>query len=368
MAKQNIDSLRLRRQKVATLEALGWNSFFAEQALRLPDLAPARVSVEHKHFYRVVAACGEMRADVAGRLRHQATGRDGLPAVGDWVLVQPRPLEKRATIHHILERRSKLSRKAAGLETQEQILAANINTAFLLQSLNRDFNPRRLERYLAMAWDSGANPVVLLTKLDLSRDVGPFLDQVEVVAGGVPVHALSAITGEGLEGLDPYLRLGESVVMLGSSGVGKSTLVNQLAGAHLLEVREIREDDDRGRHTTAQRQLILLPRGGIVIDTPGMRELQLWAAGLDRTFADVEDLARECRFRDCKHEAEPGCRVRTALQEGILDPSRFHSYRKLGAELKYLERRRDAFSMAKEKEKWKKIHKTYNRMMRERGR
>jgi ribosome biogenesis GTPase len=353
---------------VATLEALGWNSFFAEQALGFPDLAPARVTVEHKHFYRVVAACGEMRADVAGRLRHRATGRDGFPAVGDWVLVQPLPLEKRATIHHILERRSKLSRKAAGLETQEQILAANINTAFLLQSLNRDFNPRRLERYLTMAWDSGANPVVLLTKLDLCRDVGPFLDQVEVVAGGVPVHALSAITGEGLESLDPYLRFGESVVMLGSSGVGKSTLVNQLAGAHLLEVREIREHDDRGRHTTAQRQLILLPRGGIVIDTPGMRELQLWAAGLDRTFADVEDLARECRFRDCNHETEPGCRVRTALQEGILDPSRFHSYRKLGAELKYLERRRDAFSMAKEKEKWKKIHKAYNRMMRERGR
>ena len=353
---------------MATLEALGWNSFFAEQARRFPGLAPARVTVEHKHFYRVVVECGEMRAEVAGRLRHQATGRDGFPAVGDWVLVQPRPLEKRATIHRILDRRSKLSRKAAGLETQEQILVANINTVFLLQSLNRDFNPRRLERYLTMAWDSGANPVVLLTKLDLCRAVRPFLDQVEVVAAGVPVHALSAITGDGLESIDPYLGIGQSVVMLGSSGVGKSTLVNHLAGAHLLEVGEIRYDDDRGRHTTAQRQLILLPRGGIVIDTPGMRELQPWAAGLDGTFADVEDLARECRFRDCKHEAEPGCRVRTALQEGILDGARFHSYRKLGAELKYLERRRDAVGMAQEKEKWKKIHKAYNRMMRERGR
>jgi ribosome biogenesis GTPase len=326
------------------------------------------VIVEHKHSYRVVLECGEMSAEVAGRLRHQATGREGFPAVGDWVLVQPRPVEQRATIHRILDRRSKLSRKAAGLESHEQILAANLNTVFLLQSLNRDFNPRRLERYLAMAWDSGANPVVLLTKLDLCNYVRPFLDQVEVVAAGVPVHALSAVTGEGLESLDPYLRIGQSVVMLGSSGVGKSTLVNHLAGVDLLEVREIREDDDRGRHTTAHRQLILLPRGGIVIDTPGMRELQLWAAGLDRTFADVEDLTHGCRFRDCKHEAEPGCGVRTALQEGILDPARFHSYLKLRAELKYLERRRDAFAMAKEKEKWKKIHKAYNRMMRERGR
>lgn len=353
---------------MATLEALGWNSFFAEQARGFSDLAPARVTVEHRRFYYVVLECGEMSAEVAGRLRHQATGREGFPAVGDWVLVQSRPLEKRATIHRILDRRSKLSRKAAGLETQEQILAANINTVFVLQSLNRDFNPRRLERYLTMTWDGGANPVVLLTKLDLCRDVRPFLDELEVVAAGIPVHALSSITGEGLESLDPYLRIGQSVVMLGSSGVGKSTLVNHLAGAHLLEVREIREDDDRGRHTTAHRQLILLPRGGIVIDTPGMRELQLWGAGLDRTFADVEELAHECRFRDCKHEAEPDCRVRTALQEGILDPARLQSYRRLGAELKYLERRRDAFAMAKEKEKWKKMHRAYNRMMRERGR
>jgi ribosome biogenesis GTPase / thiamine phosphate phosphatase len=353
---------------VATLEALGWNSFFAVQARRFPDLEPARVTVEHKHFYRVMLQGGELRAEVAGRLRHQATGREGFPAVGDWVLVQPRPLEQRATIHRVLDRRSKISRKVAGLETQEQILAANINTAFLLQSLNRDFNARRLERYLTMVWDSGASPVVLLTKQDLCLDVRPFLDQVEAIAGGVAVHALSAITGDGLESLDPYLRIGESVVMLGSSGVGKSTLVNRLAGADLLEVQEIRDDDARGRHTTAQRQLILLPRGSIVIDTPGLRELQLWTAGFDRTFTDIEELAHECRFRDCKHEAEPGCRVRTALEEGVLDPARFQSYRKLGAEMKYLERRRDAFSRAKEKEKWKKIHRAYNRMMRERGR
>jgi ribosome biogenesis GTPase / thiamine phosphate phosphatase len=353
---------------VATLEALGWNEFFAAQARKFPDHAPARVTVEDRHFYRVMVEGGGMRAEVAGRLRHQATGREGFPAVGDWVLLQPRPLERRATIHRILDRRSKLSRKAAGLETQEQILAANINTAFLLQSLNRDFNLRRLERYLTMVWDSGANPVVLLTKQDLCLNIRPFVDRVTAVAAGVPVHALSAVTGEGLESLDPYLRIGESVVMLGSSGVGKSTLVNRLAGADLLEVREIRDDDDRGRHTTAQRQLILLPRGSIVIDTPGMRELHLWTAGLDRTFADIEDLAQECRFRDCKHESEPGCRVHTALQDGILDQERFQSYRKLGAELKYLERRRDASSQAREKAKWKKIHKAYKRMLRERGR
>jgi len=353
---------------LATLEALGWNSFFAEQAQRFPDLVPARVTAEHKQLYRVMAEFGEMSAEVAGRLRHQATGREGFPTIGDWVLIQPRPLEQRATIHRILDRRSKFSRKAAGVETQEQIIAANINTVFLLQSLNRDFNPRRLERYLAIAWESGANPVVLLTKLDLCPDVRPFLDEAAAVAAGVRVHALSAITGEGLESLDPYLGMGQSVVMLGSSGVGKSTLVNRLAGENLLEVREIRDSDDRGRHTTTHRQLIVLARGGIVIDTPGMRELQLWAAGFDRTFADIEDLAHECRFRDCRHEAEPGCRVRTALQEGILDPARFQSYRKLGAELKYLERRRDAFSMAQEKKKWKKIHKAYNKLMRERGR
>lgn len=351
-----------------SLEALGWNSFFEEQVQESREFAPARVSEEHKQMYRVLSESGEMLAEVSGKLRHQAKGRDGFPAVGDWVLVTPDPIGQSATIHRILNRRSKFSRKVAGVKTEEQVLAANIDTVFLLQSLNRDFNPRRLERYLTVAWESGVNPVVLLTKLDLCDDVRPFLVQVEEIAPAIPVHGLSALTGQGIEQLDCYLAMGQTVALLGSSGVGKSTLVNRLAGRDIMKVREIRDDDDRGRHTTSARQIILLPRGGILIDTPGLRELQLWGegSGLDRSFGDIDELSRQCRFRDCRHDSEPGCAVRQALAARRLDGSRMESYLKLRAELNYLERKRDIRAQLAEKKRWKRIHRDFNRRMRAR--
>ncbi len=347
------------------LDALGWNSFYESHVSpsEREIYAPARVSEEQKNLYRLLTRYGELIAEVSGKLRHEAENREDFPAVGDWVLAQARPQEGRATIHRILPRRSKFSRKSAGEKTSEQIVAANIDTIFLVSSLNRELNLRRIERYLTLAWESGARPVILLNKADLCDDPKSEVREVESVAPGLPIHVISARTGQGLETLDPYLGPGQTVALLGSSGVGKSTLVNALVGEELLRVREIREDDDRGRHTTTYRQLIVLPQGGILIDTPGMRELRLWESesGLQRTFHEIESLAGQCHFRDCRHETEPGCAVREALDSGALDSERFESFRKLERELAYLARKQDTLAMIEEKKRWKKIHKQFKR-------
>jgi ribosome biogenesis GTPase len=340
------------------LQTLGWNPDLEEafEQYRAQGLTPARVAVQHRGgIYLVYSELGELTVDTPGRLVHEAAGSGELPAVGDWVALAPRLEEGTGTIQAVLPRRTKFSRKAAWQATQEQVLAANIDVVFLVTSLNEDLNLRRLERYLTLAWESGAQPVIVLTKVDLADDVAAKVLEVESVALGVPVHAISSLTGDGLDLVRSHLAPGKTIALLGSSGVGKSTLVNTLAGAELLAVQEIREDG-RGRHTTTHRELIVLPEGGIVVDTPGMRELQLWEApeGISDAFDDVETIAVGCRFNDCAHGTEPGCAIRAALEDGTLAQERWDSYEKLERELAHLERKVDKRLQSTEKKRWAK--------------
>jgi ribosome biogenesis GTPase / thiamine phosphate phosphatase len=323
------------------LESLGWDASFAEafRPYQLDGLVPARAAVEHRSEYVVYAELGELRAVPAGRLRHA----DEHPAVGDWLAVAPRADEGRATIDAVLPRRSAFVRKVALAETKPQVVAANVDVVFVVCGLDLNYNIRRIERYLALAWESGAQPVVLLTKADLCEGLPSRMCEVESIAYDVPVHAVSAPRGDGVETVRSYVPAGRTAALLGSSGVGKSTLVNALVGDRVLATREVREDG-RGRHTTTYRQLVPLPGGGLVIDTPGMRELQLWEAsvGLDAAFDDIGELAARCRFTDCAHGKEPGCAVRAALAGGTLDVERFESWRKLQRELERLAQKQDA--------------------------
>ena len=350
------------------LHELGWSSFF-QQHLKTSDARiPARVIEEQRSAYRVACESGELIAETSGHLRHMTAATAGRPAVGDWVLIEARYAERRATIHEVLPRKTKFSRKAAGQETTEQIVAANIDSVFLMTSLNADLNLRRIERYLTIVWESGAQPIVLLSKADLCVDSMAAMEAVAGIAFGVPIHVLSAVTGDGLEDLQGYLKPGQTVALLGSSGVGKSTLINRLLGATVQKVRDIRDDDDRGRHTTTARRLFLLPKGGMLIDTPGMRELQLWDVddGLSQTFDDIEILARDCRFRDCRHQSEPGCAVQLALSRDELSNERFESYCKLRRELNYLTRKQDVLARIEENRKWKRTHKAVRELYKNR--
>ncbi len=322
------------------------------------NMIPGRIALEHKHMYRIFTEQGELLGEISGKMRHQATSREDYPAVGDWVVITPRAEEKKATIHAILPRTSKFSRKVAGSTTEEQIVAVNVDTVFLVNALNNDYNLRRLERYLILAWESGANPVIVLSKADLCDDVAGRLAEVESIAMGVPVHVISTEQDEGIDSLTPYIQPGRTVALLGSSGVGKSTLINRIRGEEKQRVNDVRAGDDRGKHTTTHRELICLPQGGIVIDTPGMRELQMWEAdeGFRDAFEDIEELAERCQFSDCRHLKEPGCAVNEALGEGSLDHERYANYQKLQRELAYLARKEDARARLAEKDRWKKIN------------
>ncbi|HEU4965235.1 MAG TPA: ribosome small subunit-dependent GTPase A [Bacilli bacterium] len=343
------------------LNNLGWKPVFEEAFATFAEqgLTVGRVALEHKRIYRVYSEHGELLSEVSGKMRYVATGREDYPAVGDWVVIDARPEEGKATIRAILPRSSKFSRKQAGETTEVQLVATNVDTLFLVNALNSDFNLRKIERYLIMAWESGANPVILLSKADLCDDVDEKLAAVENVAIGVPIHVVSSLQNEGLDALRPYVSDGQTVALIGSSGVGKSTLINRLIGEEVMETGGIREDDDKGRHTTTHRELIVLPEGGLLIDTPGMRELQLWEAdeGFDNSFRDIEELAEACRFGDCEHRSEPGCAVKAALTDGTLDQGRFQNYLKMQRELAYLARKEDQRLAMAERDKWKALSK-----------
>jgi ribosome biogenesis GTPase / thiamine phosphate phosphatase len=323
-----------------TLEELGWSAFFADafEPYKREDTVPARVAVRHHGPCELFTGRGPLGGVPMGRLED-----DELPAVGDWVVARTLPGERRALIEAVLPRRSAFKRQEAGKRSVEQVVAANVDTVFLVSAFAHDLNVRRTERYLTAAWESGAEPVIVLNKADLSPDPAAEAAAIEAIAFGVPVHAVSAASGDGLEVLQSYLARGRTVALLGSSGVGKSTLVNRLAGDRVMKVRDLRQDG-RGRHTTTHRELVPLPGGGLLLDTPGMRELQLWAGeeALDSTFDDVVSLFDGCRFSDCSHEREPGCAVQAAIMSGTLSRERYESWRKLQRELRRLEIRQDA--------------------------
>jgi ribosome biogenesis GTPase len=360
------------------LAELGWDSVWAEALARLeaPNASPARVAREDKGAYLVLSEFGELRARLSGRFfydvqstgggaylavrefdelrplmseryHHDTQSRDKLPAVGDWVAVRAQPEQGEATICALLPRRSILARKAASKEdeaeeTAQQVLVANVDTAFLVTGLDGNFNPRRIERYVTLVTASGVAPVVVLNKTDLCDDVDARVAEVERVAGGVPVHAMSAVEDDGVDVLNWYLGTGKTIVFLGSSGVGKSTIINRLLGEGRQKVTAISGPIGKGMHTTSNRELIALPGGAMLIDTPGMRELHVWAdeGALSETFEDIEELIVQCRFRDCRHQSEPGCAVKAAIEDGSLSPERFSNYLRLQRELASLARRR----------------------------
>ncbi len=341
------------------LLTLGWDPFFAKafEPFNTGEFLPARVAVQHKGHYLLYSELGELQGKITGRLRHRAAGIRDFPTTGDWVVIRARPGEGAATITEILPRRTKFSRKVAGPTTEEQIIAANIDKALIVSGLDEDFNPRRIERYLVLATESGAEPVIVLNKADLCDDLPDVLNEVDTLSGGAPVLVTSVKRNEGLDQLAASIGEGKTGTLLGSSGVGKSSIVNHLLGSEHLITREVRETDSRGRHATTRRELVLLPGGGMLIDTPGLRELQLWGetSAVNESFDDIEALIASCKFTNCRHETEPACAVRRAMEQGMLDPGRFASYQRLQKEMEYLARKQDLREQLREKERWKKL-------------
>ncbi|WP_099156563.1 ribosome small subunit-dependent GTPase A [Virgibacillus ndiopensis] len=341
-----------------TIEKLGWDSSIQHE--EKDNLA--RVIAVQKNSYRISDGEMEYFSHLSGKFMNQAYSSLDFPAVGDWVEVQKLVDEQKAVINSVLPRKSQFVRQAAGTKTEAQIVAANMDTVFIVNSLNHDLNLRRIERYILSTYESGATPVIVLTKKDEStpEDIIKVTTEVEEIAIGVPIICISSITGEGIDELMNYLPDQKTATLLGSSGVGKSTLVNALLGEVVQETKDIRETDSKGRHTTTHREMFILPNGALLIDTPGMRELQLWEgeAAIDTTFQDVEALVGECRFSDCQHDTEPGCRVQEALESGELSEERFQSYLKLQRELAYEKRKQDQKARLEEKNKWKKVSKS----------
>jgi ribosome biogenesis GTPase len=304
-----------------------------------------------------------MLGEISGKFHYTAETQEDLPAVGDWVTASLRIEEGRATIHHVLPRKSKFSRKVAGSVTQEQIVAANIDTVFIVNSLNHNFNLRRIERYLILAWESGANPVIILSKADLYEQVAERMNEVAAIAPGVPVFAVSSLTGSGLDEIKGFLFEGSTTALLGSSGVGKSTLINSLMGDEVQKVQQISGFEDKGRHTSTHRELFILPNGSLMIDTPGMRELQMWDGedGLSEAFDDIEQLSKQCKFTDCSHRNEPGCAVKAAIKNGSLSYDRFENYKKLQKEIKFIEEKQRVLERAQKKNLRNKIYEARNK-------
>jgi ribosome biogenesis GTPase / thiamine phosphate phosphatase len=343
--------------RLTTLAPLGWDAAWEArlQALGDPGLLPGRVAVEDKHQYVIFAAAGELAAHVPGRLLHEARSPAALPKVGDWVAAERVPNEDKALIRHVLPRRSRLTRKVAGREREEQVLATNVDLAFVVQALDDSFNPRRLERFLVMVNEGGVRPVVLLNKSDLCPDLAARVATATASARDTLIVTASAKTGRGMQELRRLIAPGCTVAFIGSSGVGKSSLINRLYGEEIQPTIEVRASDSKGRHTTSWRELIVLPQGGLVIDTPGMREFHLWTAdtGLDEAFPEVVELAVRCHFRGCTHTTEKRCAVTEAVATGGLANDRYLSFLKLKAELDSMavERRQQSDSARRRRDK-----------------
>ena len=353
-----------------TLTDLGWHAYFGAiwQDYAAQELIAARVVGQQRGLWRVAGNFAECWASAAGKLREDTERGSAWPVVGDWVAIQPLDADERAVIHAVLPRRSQFVRKVAGKRVEEQVIAANVDSALLVMALDGDFNPRRLERYLTQCWDSGARPVIVLNKADACADTAARLEKVERVSMGVPVIALSARSGDGVDALAEFLVQGQTLVLLGSSGVGKSTLLNRLLGRERQSVREVREKDSRGRHTTTSRELFALLNGALVIDTPGLRELQLWGAaeGMMHAFADIEQLAARGKFKNCGHEREPGCAVQAAIASGELDAARLENLRKLRREDEFLRRKIDPGARSAETHRVRKLMRGVRQMYEQR--
>lgn len=348
------------------LAALGWTESHSEALSRLPPgLEPARVAAVLRGRLRLLDPRGLRPARLGGRLRHAAGDATELPAVGDWVAARP---GGEALVEHVLPRSSLLVRHAAGARTEAQPIAANVDLVVIVSSLDADFNPRRLERWLDVIAASGSSPLLALSKLDGCEDPGPLLAAAEAAMPGTPIVTLCALDGRGVDALEAHLRPGTTLALVGSSGVGKSTLTNRLLGREVQATGAVRESDGRGRHVTTHRELFRLPGGALLIDTPGMRELGAWAedcapAGFD----DLEELSSGCRFRDCAHESEPGCAVRAAIEQGELEEARLENARKLTRERERLAARQDAAARAAQAKRWKAVAKAVRRMPDKRG-
>jgi ribosome biogenesis GTPase / thiamine phosphate phosphatase len=350
-----------------TLLELGWDNFYQQafDALLKPELAPARIISQQKNSFRILTARGELESVISGKM-FLAGQSETFPAVGDWVAVRLPESGEIAPIEELLPRKSHFSRLAAGGNgrrdggaTTQQIVAANIDRVFIVSALDegRGFNLRRLERYLTLSWNSGASPVLVLNKADLCLDIEAVLAEVAGIAQGVPVLTVSALQKQGLDLIRSHIGRGFTAAFIGPSGVGKSSLINSLLGTDTIKVNAVRDSDSAGHHTTTHRELFLLPAGGAVIDTPGMREIQLWSDedSLDETFPDIRNLAALCRFTDCTHNAEPECAVQKAIETGELDFARYNNYLKMQKELRYLDARQNGRVRIEEKARWRKI-------------
>ena len=353
-----------------TILLWGWNDDLEAvwKGAERGSAVPARVIAQGRETWRVAGDFGECPANAAGRLRLATEAGADWPAVGDWVAVELRDQGSAAQIQEVLPCRSRFTRKVAGKKLAEQVIAANVDVALLVCALDGDFNPRRVERYLAQCWESGARPVIVLNKADVCQAPQKRVDEIERVAMGVPVCAVSGKTGQGFDELENHLARGQTLVLLGSSGVGKSTIVNRLLGRAIQEVEQVRASDSRGRHTTTKRELFALPNGALLMDTPGLRELQLWDAdqGISQTFVDIESLAAQCRFGNCRHQGEPGCAVEAAIRSGSLDAARLNNWRKLEREMAFLRRKVDPEACHNEKQRIKQLMRGVNKMYRDR--
>lgn len=341
------------------LADLGWTNYFEAffAPFREEGLIPARVAIQYRDKYVLYGEGGELQGQVTGRFEFRAKDVAEFPAVGDWVAIHPPVGGGTAVIHAVVERRTKFARKTAGVKTAPQVVAANADIVFLVSGLDDEINLRRIERYLTVAYESGATPVIVLNKTDLCPDLESILEEVAAIAPGVDILPMCARTKTGVDAVAAHLKRGITGALLGSSGVGKTTIANDLVGEERYRTQEVRENDSHGRHTTSHRELVILPNGGLLIDTPGMREIQLWgdAQSLQASFEDIATLALDCKFRDCRHDAEPGCNVKAAIDDGRLAPDRYDAFKKLEKEIAYLARRKNQFLQRQEETKWKKL-------------